>query len=145
DEFIDASASEIDQLLFLVYGMLGLAVLIALMGIANTLSLAVHERTRELGLLRAVGQTRSQMRATVRAESVITAVFGTIGGLGLGTFLGWALVRVVTADEGFGSVTIPTSTLLVITVIAVLAGVLAAVRPARRAARLDILTAVAGS
>lgn len=144
-EYVDAMASQIDQLLILVYGMLGLAVLIALMGIANTLLLSIHERTRELGLLRAVGQSRAQMRATVRGESVITAVFGTVGGIGLGTFLGWALVRVVAADEGIGTVTVPTSTLSAVTVIAVLAGVVAAIRPARRAARLDVLTAIAGS
>ena len=63
------------------------------MGIGNTLSLSIHERTRELGLLRAVGQTRAQLRSSLRWESVIVAVFGTVGGLGLGTFLGWGLMR----------------------------------------------------
>lgn len=145
DQYLGSVASEIDQLLFLVYGMLGLAVLIALMGIANTLSLSIHERTRELGLLRAVGQTRAQMRTTVRGESVITAVFGTLGGLGVGTFLGWALVRVVTATEGFGIVTVPTGTLVAVAVISVVAGIVAAIRPARCAARLDVLAAIAGS
>ena len=90
-------------MLTLVYGLLALAVLIALMGIANTLSLSIHERTRELGLLRAVGQTRRQLRSSVRWESVIVAVFGTVGGIGLGTFLGWGLVRALSAQEGFGT------------------------------------------
>ena len=89
-------------MLTVIYGLLGIAVLIALMGIGNTLSLSIHERTRELGLLRAVGQSRSQLRSTVRWESVIVAVFGTIGGLGLGTFLGWGLMRALQAQEGFG-------------------------------------------
>src|SRR5690606_24232087 len=92
DEYLDSMGAEVDQLLYLVYGLLALAVIIALMGIANTLALAIHERTRELGLLRAVGQTRRQLRSTVRWESVMTAVFGTVGGIGLGTFLGWGLV-----------------------------------------------------
>ena len=145
DEYLDTMGAELDQLLYLVYGLLGLAVLIALMGIANTLSLAIHERTRELGLLRAVGQSRRQLRSTVRWESVITAVFGTVGGIGLGTFLGWGLVKAALSSQGFGAVTIPTTTLLVVTGLAAVAGVLAAVRPARRAARLDILEAVATS
>ncbi|WP_040496132.1 ABC transporter permease [Ilumatobacter nonamiensis] len=142
-EYIDGLGSEIDQMLFFVYGMLGLAILIALMGIANTLSLSIHERTRELGLLRAVGQTRSQVRATVRWESVIVAVFGTIGGVGLGTFLGWGLMRALGAQEGFGGFAVPTTSLAIVVVLAALAGVAAAWRPARRAGRLDILTAIA--
>ena len=83
----------------IVYVMLALAILIALMGIANTLSLSVHERTREIGLLRAVGETRRQVRSMVRWESVIVATFGTIGGLGLGLFLGWALVQAASNAE----------------------------------------------
>ena len=82
DEYVDCIGAEIDQMLDVIYGLLGIAVLIALMGIGNTLSLSIHERTRELGLLRAVGQSRPQLRSTLRWESVIVAVFGTIGGLG---------------------------------------------------------------
>ena len=126
-------------MLFVVYGLLGIAVLIALMGIGNTLSLSIHERTRELGLLRAVGQSRSQLRSALRWESVIVAVFGTIGGLGLGTFLGWGLMRALSAQEGFGSFALPVMPLAVILGLAAVAGVVAALRPARRAARLDIL------
>jgi putative ABC transport system permease protein len=143
DEYIDTVGSEVDAMLYFVYGMLGLSVLIALMGIANTLSLSIHERTRELGLLRAVGQTRSQVRSTVRWESVIVAVFGTLGGVGLGTFLGWGLMRALAAQEDFGVFAAPTGTLVVVLVLAAVAGVLAAWRPSRRAARLDILGAIA--
>jgi putative ABC transport system permease protein len=143
EEYIDSVAAEVDQMLALVYGLLGLAVLIALMGIANTLSLSIHERTRELGLLRAVGQTRRQLRSTVRWEAVIVSVFGTIGGLGLGTFLGWGLIEAIAAEEGFGTFSIPVGPLAAILALAAGAGVVAAVRPARRAAKLDILSAIA--
>jgi putative ABC transport system permease protein len=145
DEFIDSIAAELDQALTMVYGLLGLAVLIALMGIANTLALSVHERTREIGLLRAVGQSRRQLRSTVRWESVVTAALGAAGGLALGTFLGWGVLRVAFArSEGLDSAfTVPTSSITTIVVLAVLAGVLASMRPARRAARLDVLDALA--
>ncbi len=93
DEYAQSAAGAIDMMLTLVYALLALAVLIALLGIANTLTLATHERTRELGLLRAVGQTRSQLRAMVRWESILVAAFGTTGGLALGAFLGWVLVE----------------------------------------------------
>jgi putative ABC transport system permease protein len=143
EEYVDSVGAQVDQMLAFVYGLLGLAVLIALMGIANTLSLSIHERTRELGVLRAVGQTRRQLRSTVRWEAVIVAVFGTIGGLVLGTFLAWGLIEAVAAQEGFGSFAVPIVPLLLILALAAAAGILAAVRPARRAARLDILSAIA--
>ena len=129
------------MVLGLVYVMLALAVVIALLGIANTLSLSIHERTRELGLLRAVGATRARLRSMVRWESVIIALFGTIGGLGsacssAGRSRPWpwtwrsALHRPGRpAGRGAGRRR--------------LAGVLAAVRPARRAGRLDVLAAIA--
>jgi putative ABC transport system permease protein len=141
--FSDANAEEIDQFLGLVYGLLGLAVLIALLGIANTLSLGIHERRRELGLLRALGQSKRDVRSTVRWESVIVALFGTAGGVVLGTFLGWGLVRALVAQEGFGVFAMPVPTLAVVLALAAAAGVVAAIRPARRAARLDILRAIA--
>ena len=143
DEYLDFVGNEVDQMLTFVYGMLGIAVLIALLGIGNTLSLSIHERRRELGLLRAVGQSRAKLRATVRWESVIVAVFGTLGGLAVGTFLGWGLVRAVNAEEGFGVFDAPVGALGVVLVLAAAAGVLAALRPARRAARLDVLQAIA--
>ena len=145
DQYLDTIASQIDQALVIVYGLLGLAVLIALMGIANTLGLAVHERTRELGLLRAIGQDRRQTGATVRWESVIVAVLGAVGGLVLGTFLGWGLVRALHTTEGFGTFTVPVTQMVWIVALAAGAGVLAAVLPARRAARTDVLTALAAS
>lgn len=143
DEYLDAQAAQLDQMLGLVYGLLGLAVVIALIGIANTLTLSLHERTRELGLLRAVGQTRGALRATVRWESVIIAIFGTVGGLALGTFMCWGLVRAIAASEGFGSFSPSVPTLAVVLGVAIVAGVLAAARPARRASKLDVLDAIA--
>jgi putative ABC transport system permease protein len=143
DEYTDTVGAEVDTMLYFVYGMLGVAVIIALMGIANTLSLSIHERRRELGLSRAVGQSRSQLRSTVRWESVIIAVFGTIGGISLGGFLGWGIVRALKAQEGFGVFALPVVPLAVILGLAAAAGVVAALRPARRAARTDILTAIA--
>ncbi|MEU1511152.1 ABC transporter permease [Streptomyces sp. NPDC005811] len=144
DAYAASSAGGIDMMLTLVYALLALAVLIALLGIANTLTLAIHERTRELGLLRAVGQTRSQLRAMVRWESVLVAAFGTAGGLALGTFLGWVLVR---ASDGAGdsafAFALPPARLAVVALVGLAAGALAGLRPARRAARLDVLRAVA--
>jgi len=142
-QYIDRVAGQVNQLLTLVYGLLVLAILIALIGLANTLSLSIHERTRELGLLRAVGLTRGKLRAMVRWESMITAVVGTVLGLAMGTFLAWGLVRALSAQEGFVSFQLPSTTLVVVLFLAIGAGVLAAVRPAHRAARLDVLAAIA--
>ncbi|MGD6750007.1 ABC transporter permease [Streptomyces sp. BH105] len=144
DAYAQSSASGIDMMLTLVYALLALAVVIALLGIANTLTLAVHERTRELGLLRAVGQTRGQLRAMVRWESVLVAAFGTAGGLVLGGFLGWVLVK---ASDGAGdsafAFALPPGRLAIVALVGLAAGALAGLRPARRAARLDVLRAVA--
>jgi putative ABC transport system permease protein len=141
-EYAKSAAAGIDTFLTLIYALLALAVLIALLGIANTLTLAVHERTRELGLLRAVGQTRGQLRAMVRWESVMVAAFGTAGGIGLGAFLGWALVR-ATDTTRTGAFSLPPVPLAVVALVGVAAGALAGRRPARRAARLDVLRAIA--
>jgi putative ABC transport system permease protein len=146
EEYVDMVASEVDQMLAVVYALLALAIVIALMGIANTLSLSVHERTRELGLLRAVGQSRRQLRSMVRGESSVVALFGTIGGVGLGAFLGWAMIRALSASEldaGSQPFAVPVGQLLVIVGLGAVVGVLAALRPARRAARLDVLEAIA--
>ena len=143
DEYRDTVSEEIDGMLFFVYAMLGVAVLIAVIGVGNTLSLSIHERTRELGVLRAVGQERAQVRSSVRWESAIIAVFGTLGGLGLGAFGGWAVMGALETQEGFGSFALPVGQLAVVLGLAVVAGVVAAVRPARRAARTDILAAIA--
>jgi putative ABC transport system permease protein len=142
DEYLDTVGEDIDQMLFFVYCMLGVAVIIALMGIANTLALSIHDRRRELGLLRAVGQGRAQVRSTVRWESVIVALFGTVGGIALGSVLGWGLVRALKAQEGFGTFALPLAPLAVVLGLAAIAGVAAAIRPARRAAKSDILAAI---
>ncbi len=141
-EFADKQAGQVTQLLMIVYVLLALSIIIALMGIANTLSLSIHERTRELGLLRAIGQTRGQLRSMVRWESVIIAVFGTAGGVGLGLFLAWGMIRSL-ESEGLSGFSAPITQLAVITFVGALAGVLAAIMPARRAARLDVLDAIA--
>ncbi|MEV6589724.1 ABC transporter permease [Streptomyces acidicola] len=143
-EYAESSASGIDMMLTLVYALLALAVFIALLGIANTLTLALHERTRELGLLRAVGQTRPQLRAMVRWESVLVAAFGTAGGLLLGAFLGWVLVRAASgaSDTGF-TFALPLVNLAAVALVGLVAGALAGLRPARRAARLNVLRAIA--
>ena len=114
--------------------------IVALLGIVNTLALAVHERTRELGLLRAVGMSRRQVRRMVRAESVITALIGAVLGLVLGIVFAVIVSRPL-ADDGF-VLTFPIVTLIVLTILAAIAGVLAAIPPARRASKVDVLRAV---
>ncbi len=142
-EYIDLFSSSLDIFLIVVYFLLGLSILIAVLGISNTLALSIYERTRELGLLRAVGETRSQLRSMVRWESAIIAVFGTFGGLILGTFLGWGFMHAFATDEGFGTFTAPVGQLILILVVGGLFGMLAGVLPARRAAKLDILQSIA--
>jgi putative ABC transport system permease protein len=142
EQFLDSFGAQINQQLVLIYVMLVLAIIIALLGIANTLALSIHERVRELGLLRAVGQTRRQVRSMVRGESVIIALFGTLTGVALGIYLGWALVKAA-ASEGIGTFSAAPLQLIVVAVVGGLAGVLAARRPAKRAARLDVLAAIA--
>ncbi|MGZ4131474.1 MAG: ABC transporter permease [Actinomycetota bacterium] len=132
----------IDQLLGLVTALLAMAILIALFGIVNTLSLSIHERTRELGLLRAVGMSRRQAKRMVRVESVIIALFGALLGILVGVFFGWALQHSL-IGQGITELKIPVGTLVVYVVFAALAGVLAAIPPARRAAKLDVLQAIA--
>jgi putative ABC transport system permease protein len=139
-EYKDESADQVNQLLGLVYALLSLSVIVALLGIVNTLALAVHERTRELGLLRAVGMSKRQVRRMVRAESVITALIGAALGLVLGIVFAVVVSRPL-ADEGF-VLTFPIGTLIILSVLAALAGVLAAIPPARRASRVDVLRAV---
>lgn len=140
-EFREAQEESIDTILNLMLGLLLLAIVIALLGITNTLALAVIERTREIGLLRAVGMERRQTRRMVLWESVIVAAFGAVLGIGVGTFLGWAIVQAL-ADEGIGRLVLPGGQLLAYAVLAVIAGVVAAVFPAWRASRLDVLRAV---
>jgi putative ABC transport system permease protein len=140
--FEESVASEIDIILNLIYGLLGLAIVIALIGIANTLALSVYERRRELGLLRAVGMTRSQVRSAIRWESVMIALMGTILGFALAVAGAWGIINAIEGDRPIPLV-VPPGQLTVIVALASVAGVLAAVGPARRAAKLDILAAIA--
>jgi putative ABC transport system permease protein len=141
-EFKASRSGDIDLLLNLIYALLGLAIVIALIGITNTLALSIFERTRELGLLRAIGMTRGQLRATVRWESMIIALFGTGLGLMIGIFFGWTIVSALAA-QGFSEFVVPATSLAIVTGIAAVAGVAAAALPARRAARMDVLGAIA--
>jgi putative ABC transport system permease protein len=136
-ELKESREEQVDQLVNLVYALLGLAVIISLFGIANTLALSIHERTRELGMLRAIGMSRRQVRTMVRYEAVITALIGAILGMVLGVIFA-TLIAQPLKDEGF-TLSYPIGSLIVLLVLAGLAGVLAAIPPARRASRLDVL------
>jgi putative ABC transport system permease protein len=140
-QFRESAAGQVDQLLGLVTALLGMALLIAILGIMNTLALSIHERTHEIGLLRAVGMTRRQVRGMVRWEAVTVALLGAFVGLLLGVVLGWALVRAM-AEQGLTSFVLPVGQLAGAVALAALAGVLAAILPARGAAKLDVLRAV---
>jgi putative ABC transport system permease protein len=132
----------VNQLLGLIYALLALAVIIALIGVVNTLMLSVFERTHEIGLLRAVGMKRVQIRAMIRSESVILSVFGAIIGIIVGTLLGLALSWSLKA-QGITNISVPWPSLVIFLVIAAVLGLIAASWPARRAARLDVLAAIA--
>lgn len=140
--FIDDEVGQINQLLILLYGLLAMSVLVALIGIVNTMALSIHERTKELGLLRAVGMTARQLRRTIRFESTIIALIGTLLGLGLGLFLGWVASRA--AQETFPDFAIPVTPLVAIAIVGIVAGLGAGILPARRAGKLDVLDAIAG-
>jgi len=120
---------------------LALAIVIALLGIGNTLALSIYERTHELGLLRAVGMTRAQLKSTIRWESVIIALQGTLLGLAVGVFFGWAFVLAL-KDQGIDVFRVPVVNLAIVVALGGLAGVAAAVLPGRRAAHLNVLRAV---
>jgi putative ABC transport system permease protein len=141
DEFVSDLAAQVDQILVILYALLGLSIVIAVLGIVNTLALSVIERTREIGLLRAVGLGRFQLAATITIESVLTAVFGTAIGLAVGVGLASTLPTLF-ADQGLSQLAIPWSSLLAMLVLAVVVGVLAALWPGVRAARLRVLDAV---
>jgi putative ABC transport system permease protein len=140
DEFVAEWTAWLDDVMSLFYVLLALSVIVSLFGMVNTLVLAVFERTRELGMLRAVGMTRRQARRMIRHESVITALIGAALGLPLGVGLA-ALVTQSLAEHGV-TFSLPVGTLLVFTVVAIVAGVLAAIAPARRASRLNVLEAL---
>jgi putative ABC transport system permease protein len=141
DEFKQSQAQQINQFLNLVYVLLFFAIVIALFGIANTLGLSIIERTHELGLLRAVGMSRAQLRATVRWESVIIALLGTLLGLVVGVAFAYVMVQAL-SDQGIDKFSLALPQLILIVVLSALFGILAAMWPARRAARLDILRSI---
>ncbi len=140
-DFADSLRAQINQLLYLVYGLLALSVVIAIIGIVNTLSLSVLERTREIGLLRAVGLSRRRLRLMVTLESVTISVMGAVLGLVLGLIIGVLLQR--SLREDLNVLSIPWASLLVFLVISVLFGVIAAIVPAIRASRMKVLDAIA--
>ncbi|MDZ5620286.1 ABC transporter permease [Nocardioides bizhenqiangii] len=141
EEFSDAIRDQVNQLLYIIYGLLALAIVIAVFGIVNTLGLSVIERTREVGLLRAIGMSRSRLRRMITLESVAIAVLGAVLGLGLGLTIGVTLRE--TLKEDLSSLALPLSQLVVFLAIAVVVGVLAAVIPSIRAARMNVLEAIA--
>jgi putative ABC transport system permease protein len=142
-QFKQEQANQINTLLALIYVLLALSVIVSLFGIVNTLILSIYERTRELGMMRAIGTSRRQIREMIRYESIITALIGGVFGLVIGVVA--AILVAVLALSGSGYVlTIPVGTLIILLLVAALAGVIAAQLPARRAARLDVLAALGG-
>ncbi len=140
--YADEQMGQINQFLYMIYALLGLSVVIAVLGVVNTLGLSVVERTREVGLLRAVGLSRRQLRTMVRLESVAVVVFGALLGLVMGLVFGFTIVKAL-ADQGLSEVSVPWLWLVGFLLAATVLGVVAAVLPARRAARLDVLRAIA--
>jgi putative ABC transport system permease protein len=140
DEFKDGRLKSLTTMLNILYLLLGLSVIVSLFGVINTLVLSVFERTREIGMLRAVGMTRRQVRRMIRHESIVTALIGAALGMGIGVFLA-ALVTRAVSDYGIGF-SIPFGSLAVFTAVAVAAGMLAAILPARRASKLNVLEAL---
>ena len=139
-EFQTDQSAWVDQILGIFYVLLGLAVIVSLFGIVNTLALSVLERTRELGMLRAIGMSRRQVRRMIRHESVVTALIGAVLGIAVGVFLA-GLATTALSDEGL-RFAVPVGSLVAFTIVAAVAGVLAAMGPARRASRLDVLKAL---
>ena len=140
EELKQNQEDQVNQLLGLIYALLALAILVSLFGIANTLALSIHERTREIGMLRAIGMSRRQVRTMIRYEAVITALIGAILGMVLGVVFA-ALIAQPLKDDGF-TLSYPVGTLVMLLVFAAVAGVVAAIGPARRASRLDVLDAL---
>ena len=140
-ELAETQGRTVDQMLVLIYVLLALSIGIALMGIANTISLSTLERRHEIGLLRAVGQTRRQVRSMVRWEAVMVSAIGTLAGLAVGVSAAWMVLRAAGGD--FNQIAVPLPTLAVVALVGAGAGVLASARPASRAARTDVLSAIA--
>jgi putative ABC transport system permease protein len=141
-QFEASAQASVNQLLGLIYVLLALAVLIALIGIVNTLMLSVFERTREIGLLRAVGMKRRQVKVMIRSEAVVIALFGAVIGVVVGTALGLALGSAL-RNHGVTTLAVPVPSLIAFLILSGILGLLAATWPARRAAGLDVLSAIA--
>ena len=139
--FAAEQAEQVNQFLYFIYGLTGLAVVIAILGVINTLGLSVIERTHEIGLLRAVGVTRRQLRRMIRLEAVVVAVLGGVLGTLMGMLFGSTVV-IALEDQGLTELAFPWPWLAGFLLLAAVAGVFAAVVPARRAARLDVLKAI---
>ncbi|QLE74047.1 ABC transporter permease [Streptomyces rectiverticillatus] len=137
-----AEAGNIDDILYLMYGLLGMAVVIAVVGVVNTLAMSVFERTREIGMLRAIGLARREVKRMVRLESVMIAMFGAVLGVGVGIFLAWSGGHLVRSSFPQYEMVVPWARIAVFLLIALAVGVLAAVWPARRAAKLNVLESI---
>ena len=141
EEWIEREDADFNQFISFLYVMLTLAVFVSIFGMINTLVLSVYERTREIGMLRAIGMTRRQVRRMIRQESIITALIGAAIGLPLGIFLALLVNRALSEfDVRFS---IPWGQLVILTIVAIVIGILAAIMPARRAAKLNPLEAIA--
>jgi putative ABC transport system permease protein len=141
DEYKDAIGSQLNIFLLIIVGLLSLAIIIAMLGIFNTIALSVLERTRELGLLRAVGMRRRQVRAAVRWESAIISLFGTFLGLAVGLLGGWGIVRAL-RDDGFQVFRVPIGPIIGLSVAGIVVGLVAALIPAWQAGRMNVLDAI---
>ena len=139
--FAEEQRATIDQMVLMIFALLGLALIIAILGIVNTLALSIIERTKEIGLLRAIGFSRGQTRLMVTLESVLIAVLGALLGVIMGIFFGIVLMYAL-RDEGLEVISVPWGQLVAFVIAAIVVGVLAAVLPARRAAKLDVLRAI---
>ncbi|GAB7030940.1 FtsX-like permease family protein [Streptomyces sp. NPDC021749] len=142
DDLRKETAGQIDTVVNMVYGLLGMAVIIAVVGVVNTLAMSVFERTREIGLLRAIGLARTGIKQMVRLESVVISLFGAVLGIGVGIFLAWAGGSLVGSSFPTYEIVLPWGRLALFVLIALVVGVLAALWPARRAARLNMLEAI---
>ena len=143
-EFQEEVEGQVAQIQIVISGLLVLCLVVAFFGIINTMALSVLERTREIGLLRAVGMTRNQLKSTIRWEAVIVSIFGALLGIGMGLLLGWAAV-VAIPDSFISKVGIPWGSLVVYLVVGGVIGVIAAYFPARRASKLNVLDAISHS
>jgi putative ABC transport system permease protein len=143
EDLVDEITGAINIVLNILYGMLALAVLVAVLGVVNTLAMSVHERSQEIGLLRAIGLDRAGVRLMIRLESLAISLLGGVLGVGLGIFVGWAVGELIqSTGVDTWTLAVPWGRLAILLVVAALVGVVAALWPARRAAKLDVLDAV---